>query len=813
MESAENYTPESRRPQAPVVQSAPSNCDLQSREALSHTASPRNIKSSLKKSSVINFWNGNRKQEYMYVKLAVQFTQRVLLLLLGYLVCYFNFSLTLPIVGICSVLYYQHSRPDKGERIQRKMRATSLSNTEILEIVKDLPSWVHFPDREKAQWLNEIISQLWPNVNNYIVKYCRTKVQTNIRKKFDSFRFEDIDFGNRPPRIDGVKVYNKAVAKDSIIIDFEIFYDGDCDINFSMSGAQIGRIKDFQMGVNVRTVLKPLLFKMPIIGGIQLFFLNIPDIHFDLEGITGIPGFSYLVRQKVEEIINRKLVFPNKLTKRFTKSIEATELRSIEAEGVLRVHVFEARDLEKKDITGKSDPYVILKVGAQEFKTPVIKRDLNPQWDYYCEFIILDPMAQQLFFKLFDQNDIYEDDFMGSGAVEIYEAIKPGKTDRWFSLEHAKHGKLHLRFSWLALSFDKEAMNAASEETKLLKNDNIHAGLLTIYIDSAVNLPKVKSYRRPDPFVILTVGNNQVKTRTKKHTCNPSWKQGLYLLIKNPENDSLIATIVDKHSNNTLDKLVCNIRDLLNAPSMQLSIKEFQLQLTEATLTISLQLRILHNAQFEFEDSDSDSGDEDGSRIRKRSSTKMPKEVAEVGNEEMVVADSMSSPRLSKAGIKETEEKFRRAEMEATETPPTFRKSNFVQRPEQCGRIELSLEYSELTQKFSVIVHRASSLPLKIPTDIPDPYVKLKLEGPGISPVKYRTKVVIDSCDPVYEEKFEYLLSVLELSSYRLIITVKNKKMFNSSIIGQKIMDLSYIKNCASQARDWFDLHEEEVSD
>lgn len=51
----------------------------------------------------------------------------------------------------------------------------------------------------------------------------------------------------------------------------------------------------------------------------------------------------------------------------------------------MRVHVFEARDLEKKDVTGKSDPYVILKVGAQEFKTPVIKRDLNPQWDHYCE--------------------------------------------------------------------------------------------------------------------------------------------------------------------------------------------------------------------------------------------------------------------------------------------------------------------------------------------------------------------------------------------------------------------------------------------
>lgn len=452
---------------------------------------------------------------------------------------------------------------------------------------------VHFPDRERAEWLNEIISLLWPYVNNYVVKYCRGKVQSNIRKKFDSFRFEDLDFGNTPPKVDGIKVYSKPVSKDSIIIDFEVFYDGDCDVNFSMSGAQIGRIKDFQMGVDVRIVLKPLLFKMPIIGGIQLFFLNIPDIQFELEGITGIPGFSYLVRQKVEEIINKKLVFPNKITKRFAKSIEAAELRSIEAEGILRVHVFEARDLEKKDVTGKSDPYVILKVGAQEFKTPVIKRDLNPQWDHYCEFIILDPMAQQLFFKMFDQDEFNEDDFMGSGAVEIYDAIKPGKTDRWFPLEHAKHGKLHLRFTWLALTSDIDALNAANEETKLLKIENIHSALLTVYVDSAVNLPKVKSYRRPDPYIVLTVGKNQVKSRTRKHTCNPVWEQGLYLLVRNPEHDSLIVSIIDKHSDNTLDKLVYNIEDLLKEPSMQISKRGFELQANpESKLTLSLQLRV-----------------------------------------------------------------------------------------------------------------------------------------------------------------------------------------------------------------------------
>lgn len=117
---------------------------------------------------------------------------------------------------------------------------------------------------------------------------------------------------------------------------------------------------------------------------------------------------SYFIRQKIEQRITKKIVFPNKITKRFLKSVEAAELKSLEPEvrtfnfllfvfkvikhnfqGVLRVHVFEAKDLERKDVTGKSDPYVILNVGAQECRTHVIKRELNPKWDYWCEVCII----------------------------------------------------------------------------------------------------------------------------------------------------------------------------------------------------------------------------------------------------------------------------------------------------------------------------------------------------------------------------------------------------------------------------------------
>lgn len=49
----------------------------------------------------------------------------------------------------------------------------------------------------------------------------------------------------------------------------------------------------------------------------------------------------------------------------------------------------EAKNLMKKDISvlgkGKSDPYAIVTVGAQQFRTQTIDNNVNPKWDYWCE--------------------------------------------------------------------------------------------------------------------------------------------------------------------------------------------------------------------------------------------------------------------------------------------------------------------------------------------------------------------------------------------------------------------------------------------
>lgn len=56
---------------------------------------------------------------------------------------------------------------------------------------------------------------------------------------------------------------------------------------------------------------------------------------------------------------------------------------------MLRVHVVEAKQLMKMDFgvlgKGKSDPYAIITLGAQQFRTQTIDNTVNPKWDYWCE--------------------------------------------------------------------------------------------------------------------------------------------------------------------------------------------------------------------------------------------------------------------------------------------------------------------------------------------------------------------------------------------------------------------------------------------
>lgn len=79
---------------------------------------------------------------------------------------------------------------------------------------------------------------------------------------------------------------------------------------------------------------------------------------------------------------------------------------------------------------------------------------------------------------------------------------------------------------------------------------------------------------------------------------------------------------------------------------------------------------------------------------------------------------------------------------------------------------------------------------MKDPSNIPDPYVKLYLLPGRSKDSKRKTIIVKDSCNPVYDANFEYIISMPELMNTELEVTVATQKAFlsgSSPIIGMVI--------------------------
>lgn len=702
-----------------------------------------------------------------------------------------------------------------------KAAALASEKDVVLARLNDLPAWVFFPDIERAEWLNRIIKQVWPNVNHYVREIVRDSIQPALKEnlekyKLTGFKFERIILGTVPFRIGGVKVYDKNIARNEIIMDLDIFYAGDCDVTFYLSGVK-GGIRDFQLHGMLRVVMKPLISSIPLVGGLQVFFLNNPDIDFDLVGaadILDMPGLSDILRRIVVETVAKMMVLPNKFPIKLSELIDAVELKAPEPEGVLRVHVVEAKHLMKKDIgmlgKGKSDPYAILTVGAQEFKTKVIDNSVDPKWDYWCEFNVLESNGQQLYIHIWDKDDTGDDENLGRATIDISNIVRKGADDMWVTLEQAKHGMVHVRLTWLSLTKNYANLEAVLKEIKMLNVNTLSSAILTVFLDSAKNLPQARQSSKPDPYALLKVGNTSHQTNTLMRTIHPVWEQGFSFLVSNPENQSLYLTITDQKTGSDIGHIAYKINNLANKPNLEISKEPFSLQKSgpESKVIWSMALHIL---KAEVNDKDSIQGDAPAvlqrpdSNISKASLTGAAVSSDEITKPEEVkeyVEDSSIS-LLSSVPVNQSSE----GQTLLQRTPSVTSSAGEA----GLGRIQMTLRYSTQRQRLVVVVHKVANIPMKDASTIPDPYVKIYILPERTKETKRRTQVVKDNCNPVFDESFEYVLNQGELATKQLEVTVCTQKQLfysSSNVLGQVIVDLSKL-NLSQPYNVWFDLRPE----
>lgn len=690
---------------------------------------------------------------------------------------------------ICGFFVYVLWRMNQDERKTRRQafREAVEKEQEVVEArIEDLPSWVFFPDVERAEWLNKMLVQLWPYINDMVIKILKEQVEPEIQKNVPGFlssiHFKEISLGEVPPRIGGIKTYTHNVDRDEIIMDIDLIYAGDSDFELSVKGISVG-IEDLQLRGSLRVILRPLIPAAPLVGGVSVFFLNRPDIDFDLTNLANIldiPGLSDIIRGVIDDVVAGFVVLPNRITVPLT-DIDPYELKYPMPDGLLRIEVLEAKDLIKKDIgiisKGSSDPYVILRVGAKTFRTKTKDSTVNPIWNEVFEAFVDNSQGQKIKIGVFDEDKASDDESLGIVEADIGTIVQQGNVDLWLPLENVKSGQINLRCTWFTLTDKPEDLSPPDQA--VIGEEMLATAALFVKLDSAKNLPVTNAARgTTSAFCKLTVGNITFQSKTIQDSISPVWEEPFRFMIHDPNYQELDIEIIDSNKEKSIGKLEFPLAQLLKSEDMTF---EQPFPLKDSGHNSTLTCRFTLKALFTRDDDTSDEEEED---------TDSP--------------DVIAADELSGGASKQSEESTVRRRKPVPKVQRTV-----------SGDVRLTTRYNKQGSKFEVIVHQARKLLACDSDGLSDPYIRAYLLPDKSRSGRRRTDVKKNTLEPEFDETFEWSVPEDKVKERTLDITVKNDVSFFSkskTSMGQVLLDLGKL-DLSQPVTEWYMLRDEKKED
>nr|KAF6474076.1 extended synaptotagmin 3 [Rousettus aegyptiacus] len=528
-----------------------------------------------------------------------------------YLAGYLGLSITWLLLGALLWMWWRRNRRGKLGRLAAAFEFLDNERQFISRelLGQHLPAWIHFPDVERVEWANKIISQTWPFLSMIMENKFREKLEPKIREKSVCLRtltFTKLYFGQKCPRVNGVKAHTNKHNPRQVVLDLQICYIGDCEISVELQKIQAG-VNGIQLQGTLRIILDPLLEDKPFVGAVTLFFLQKPHLQINWTGLTNLldaPGINEVSDSLLEDLIAAHLVLPNRVTVPVKKGLDVTNLRFPLPCGVIRVHLLEAENLAQMDhflgIQGKSDPYAKVSIGLQHFRSKTIYKNLNPTWNEVFEFIVYEVPGQDLEVDLYDE-DPNRDDFLGSLQICLRDVMTNRVVDEWFVLNDTTSGRLHLRLEWLSLITDPEALTE--------DHDGLSTAILVVFLESACNLPrnafdylngeyrtkklsrfaKNKVSRDPSSYVKLSVGKKTYTSKTCPRSKDPVWSQVFSFFVQNVAAEQLHLKVLDDDHECALGVLEFPLCQVLPCADLTLE-QRFQLDHSGLDSLISMRL-------------------------------------------------------------------------------------------------------------------------------------------------------------------------------------------------------------------------------
>lgn len=507
-----------------------------------------------------------------------------------------GFGIGLPLGLLVGFFFFIYSKPNEPEDpIVRPLN--ELDTIALEDLLPEIPLWVKNPDFDRVDWLNKVISEMWPYLAKAITGMIRSTAQTIFAEYIGKFQIETIEFeslslGNLPPFFYGLKAYE--TNEKELVMETPVRWAGNPDITLVIKLLSLRitvQLVDLQIFSTARIALKPLVPSFPCFSNIVVSLMEKPHVDFGLKisggDIMSIPGLYRYVQETIKKQISSLYIWPRALE---IPVLDASTLTTKKPVGILHVNVVRAVKLLKKDLLGASDPYVKLSLTGESLpakKTTIKKKTLNPEWNESFKLVVKDPQSQVLRLQVFDWDKVGGHDRLGVQLIPLKQ-LTPYETKEFTlsllkdtnisdSQEKKKRGQIEVELTFVPFKENslkyigpsdaygrKESCNDEALDDGALRG----AGLLSVLVQGA---EEVEGQSHNNPYALVLYRGERKKTKMIKRTRNPLWNEEFQFMLEEPPSDEKIhVEVFSKRSGisflskESLGHVEINLGDVVN---------------------------------------------------------------------------------------------------------------------------------------------------------------------------------------------------------------------------------------------------------
>jgi len=440
------------------------------------------------------------------------------LVALPYLIGYYNLSYYSIFPFAMMIIGFMHHKRDsiddgilEGLIVDRNIRK---------KIDKEIPAWYRDSESERVEWLNRAMQHIWPNIcitaEEMTIEIVQPMLELYKPPGIDVLQLTKVSLGDLAPSVVGIKMLdaNESVA----VLDLEAKWAGNPEIV-----VEVGRkgmlttnltLSEIRFSGKIRAEMAPLVPLVPCFGSLSISLMNMPTLDYSFKvGCVDVlsigPGnlsIKKIVSNVVQQVMKDMLLYPTKFTVPIMYDEDVAKFTTPAPKGILQIEMVGADKLRKADVIGKSDPYVVISLGASVEKTKVIDSTLDPRWDEKFDMLVYDKAEECIKFKVFDK-DIDSDDFLGKAEVQLSDLNEHEIIALNLPLRDTSTGNLMVRLCYVPL------------KKKSTENEEVDPDVIFDFPENELTDEMVGSVGQEQgrPSVFVSSTENTDETDNKRH--------------------------------------------------------------------------------------------------------------------------------------------------------------------------------------------------------------------------------------------------------------------------------------------------------